>query len=130
MYNNNNLHNIVIISDDKMIRTEAVNLLESDYNVFFLAGIQIERIRNFDPVILIIDLALKTADLPDCLQNLQNEIDVPLLLIAADIELKDITRIKELDCAGFVPRPFTKAELLSGIAAALTVNKIKGDTRR
>ena len=110
--------NIILFSGDELLVSEIKNLAEA-HSVIHLSDFEFETVDLILPDLFIVDLALHEKAL-DRLSDLYERYLTPILLIAADVTLAEISKIKQIDCAGFIPKPFTKAELTSSIESALS----------
>jgi len=114
---------IVIVEDDEDTRTFLVDLFESDgYAVRGAADPEgaYAAIRDFDPVLVIMDVMLPRESGFDIYRNVRKQRgDLPAIFVTA--KPTDLPRLyaKELGASGFFRKPFDAEKLLASARAAV-----------
>lgn len=118
----NNKYKILIIEDDRNIRSIIVSLLEaSDYQVICAdsCGAGKTLFQSHHPDVVILDLGLPDMDGMNFLNFVREDSLTPIIVLSARTD--DMDKVNALDAGAndYVTKPFSSAELLARIRTAL-----------
>ncbi|MGZ4969935.1 MAG: response regulator [Methylobacter sp.] len=121
---------LLLIEDDPQFRLLLSTTLESqDYRALTAASGREGLIaaRNLQPSLLILDLGLPDIDGQDVIRRLRKCSEVPIIVLSARDQEKDITQALDNGADDYLTKPFSTAELMSRIKALLRrVAKLPG----
>jgi CheY-like chemotaxis protein len=118
---------ILVIDDQPLIRDLLVQLLEADGHCVFTAanggeGLASARTRPLDLVLLDVDMpALNGFQVCAELKNGAATAQVPVIFISARFSAHDLQQMAAVGAAGFLPKPFSLAEIRQAINRVLRV---------
>lgn len=127
----NNKYKILLVEDDKNIRTVIVALLEaSDYQVIQAeTGALAKTLFScYQPDVIILDLGLPDMDGMAFLQYVRQESLVPVIVLSA--RANDDDKVDALDAGAndYVTKPFSSAEFLARIRTTLRNHRHSAET--
>lgn len=118
---------ILVVEDDADIRQYLVDYLNDNNYVVHALGRGIEAINEIEkinPDLLILDLGLPDIDGKSLTTQIKkNQPELPIIILTAHDEPKDIVAGLNLGADDYVTKPFSSEELLARIKARLRQNK-------
>ena len=118
----NNKYKILVVEDDSSIRTFITALLESNGFQAVTAGSASSGLLAFcshRPDLVILDLGLPDMDGMRIIRSIRERSPAPILVLSARVTEQDKVEALNLGANDYVTKPFSPAELLARIRAAL-----------
>lgn len=120
---------ILIVEDDGLIALWLIEFLStSGYKVKspVSSGMEaIESVRTFPPDLILMNIRLPgKIDGIETARQIRNTSDIPVLFLTAHVDIKDLSRAKEINLSVFIMKPIIENEILFEIGNALA--NIKG----
>lgn len=118
----NNKYKILLVEDEKNIRTVITTLLEtSDYQVIQAETGECAKIlfSSYQPDVIILDLGLPDMDGMEFLRFVRKESLIPVIVLSARIADDDKVEALDAGANDYVTKPFSPAELLARIRTTL-----------
>ena len=128
------MHKILVVDDDADILTLIkVTLTISDYIVEGIADWQKidNSINNFKPDLIILDVALGTADGRDICRKLKADKEtehIPIILFSANVEIEKNT--EGCNAQAFIAKPYNLSGLLGTIKSVIDESRQKYHTKK
>ena len=116
---------VLIVEDEGLIALHLQELLEkAGYNVLDLVPSgedAIEYVKTFPaPDLIFMDITLDgRLDGIETAREILTRFKIPIIFLTAHTETNLLARIKDLTLCGFIAKPFTYSEIVSGIEKAL-----------
>lgn len=128
---NNNRYKILVIEDENNIRSFARTILEAnDYQVLTAETCQngIMMFSSHRPDLVLLDLGLPDRDGLDFIRTIRGQQEtIPVLVLSARAGETDKVEALDLGANDYITKPFSTAELLARVRAALRINQYSGN---
>ena len=118
----NNKYKLLIVEDDRGIRCFVQTILEaSGYQILTAERCQqgLLMLRSHVPDLVILDLGLPDRDGLDFIREARRENAAPILVLTARSTERDKVTALDLGANDYITKPFSTAELLAHVRAAL-----------
>lgn len=112
---------ILFVEDEEALRISYQRFFRRDYEVDFAAtGAEaIDRMAEFDPDVLVLDMRLPDTDGVELLQKIrQDKPDLPVVVTTAYVSVEPQLQVLDLDYSGYLVKPFDLNDLRHEIDAA------------
>ncbi len=112
---------ILFVEDEEALRISYQRFFRRDYEVEFAAtGAEaVERMAEFDPDVLVLDMRLPDTDGVELLQKIrQDKPDLPVVITTAYVSVEPQLQVLDLDYSGYLVKPFDLNDLRHQIDAA------------
>lgn len=129
----NNKYRILLVEDDRNIRTVVSSLLEANgYQVILAKSCDSAKTMyaSHIPDLVILDLGLPDCDGTELLCNIRQKDLTPVIVLSARSEEAEKVRVLDLGANDYVTKPFGSAELLARIRSALRSNRFSSNEGR
>ena len=128
---NNNRFKILVVEDESNIRSFAKTILEAnDYQVITADTCQsgIMLFSSYRPDLVLLDLGLPDKDGLEFIRSIRNQQEVtPILVLSARTGETDKVEALDFGANDYVTKPFSTAELLARVRAALRTSQYSGN---
>jgi two-component system KDP operon response regulator KdpE len=122
----NNKYRILIIEDDHSVAALLRTMLDAQQYETLLAGTcdqGLMMLRSHVPDLVILDLGLPDRDGLDFIRTARENNAVPILVLSARSTEKDKVTALDLGANDYITKPFSTAELLASVRAALRYSR-------
>jgi len=125
------MHKILIIDDDKGLRTVLSDLVKSEGYEAFTAGngkVALKEISTHSPDIVLLDIRLPGVDGMTILERIR-EIDkhIIIIMMTGHGDIKDAVRAIKLGAFDYITKPFNNDEIIAAVKKALKNRQTTGD---
>lgn len=129
----NNRYKLLLVEDERNIRSVMTSLLESeDYQVIQAGTCAAARslFLSYRPDLLILDLGLPDRDGMELLREVRRDSVTPVIVLSARTEDDDKVRALDAGANDYVTKPFSTAELLARIRSVLRNSRHSAESGR
>lgn len=129
----NNKYKVLIVEDEKNIRSFVSAMLESeDYKVIQAGSCADAKIMyaSFLPDLIILDLGLPDQDGMEFLKWVRKESITPVIVLSARTDEKDKVDALDMGANDYVTKPFGSAELMARVRSVLRNNRYSAQEGR
>ncbi len=124
-WNRNPVFNVIVIDDDKMIRSVFTKYLESwGFNVLATGnsfeGVSLAVSKN--PAFIILDICIPEFDgekVLNILKSIETTAKIPVIIVSGNMNMELLNSAYNKGADGFLSKPFTKDDLAESINYAL-----------
>ncbi len=123
---------ILIIDDDaNLLKILEYNLAQEDYQIITACDGRegMRRVYADRPDLLILDILMPELDGWQVCQRVREMSDVPIIMLTAKKQSKDVVKGLDLGADDYIVKPFTAKELLARVRAALRRSRTQVDAR-
>ena len=122
----NNKYRILIVEDDRSVASLLRTMLDAQQYETLLAGTCAQglmMLRSHVPDLVLLDLGLPDRDGVDFIQSARQDTATPILVLSARSTEKDKVTALDSGANDYITKPFSTAELLARIRAALRYSR-------
>jgi DNA-binding response OmpR family regulator len=112
---------VLFVEDESAIRTTYARCFASSYEMAFAAsGMEaLERLQNFSPDVLVLDMRLPDTDGLALLQEIRtSHPGLPVVVTTAYVHMEPLITVLDLGHSGYLVKPFNMDDLAAHIDAA------------
>lgn len=116
------MQKIMIVEDDEIIASSIKKHLEKwNYDVFVVNDFEnvLEDFRNYEPLLILLDISLPYYNGYYWCQEIRKESEVPIIFISSTSENMNIVMAMNMGADDFIAKPFDQSVLMAKIQAML-----------